>query len=92
MELPLRFKRLMTVRTEVEGAIIVGLLAENGIEAQAVGGHLAGFRAEVPAMVQVLVAETQVELAQEIVNEAKRASAALEAHSDDEDFDDDEAN
>ncbi len=87
MELPLRFKRLMTVRTEVEGAIIVGLLTDHGIEAQAVGGNLAGFRAEVPAMVQVLVAETQVELAQEIISEARRASAALETQSGD--FDDD---
>jgi len=57
---------LVRVTTEVEAALIVAALAEQGIKADAVSGAIAGFRAEVPADVAVVVQAEHLE-------EAKRA-------------------
>lgn len=46
---------LVSVPSEIEAAAIVTALAEEGIEATATGGFTAGFRAEAPGLVNVLV-------------------------------------
>ncbi len=46
---------LTSVCTDVEAAAIVGALAALGIEASAIGGYTAGFRAEAPGRVNVIV-------------------------------------
>ncbi len=46
---------LTSVRTDVEAAAIVGALAARGIEASTTGGYTAGFRAEAPGYVNVIV-------------------------------------
>jgi hypothetical protein len=56
--------RLVTVahpRDDIEAQLIVNLLADAGIEAMATGGSLAGFRAETPADVCVVVRATDAE-------------------------------
>ncbi len=46
---------LTSVRTDVEAAAIVGALAALGIEASTTGGYTAGFRAEAPGCVNIIV-------------------------------------
>ena len=46
---------LTSVRTDVEAAAIVSALAARGIEASTTGGYTAGFRAEAPGLVNVIV-------------------------------------
>ncbi len=46
---------LTSVRTEVEAAAIVGALAARSIEASTTGSYTAGFRAEAPGCVNVIV-------------------------------------
>lgn len=61
-----------SVPEEVGAAAIVGLLAEHGIKAIAIGGTTAGFRAEAPGQVQVVVAEADHARATAIVREQSR--------------------
>ena len=46
---------LTSVRTDVEAATIVGALAARGISASTTGSYTAGFRAEAPGCVNVIV-------------------------------------
>jgi hypothetical protein len=46
---------LTSVRTDVEAAAIVGALAAYAIEASTTGGYTAGFRAEAPGYINVIV-------------------------------------
>ena len=55
------------VTTDFEAAAIVSALAAAGLKAMAVGGHTAGFRAEAPGDVSVVVPE----------NEAAQAAAVM---------------
>lgn len=61
-------KKAIAVRTEAEAAMVVQSLAAVGISAKAVGGHTAGFRAEAPGWVDVLVRESQLTAAKEILD------------------------
>ena len=51
------------VPTEPEGALIVGLLKNAGIQAQLVGGLASAFRAEAPGEVKVIVLEEDAQKA-----------------------------
>ena len=62
---------LSSVANEVEAAGMVTALAEYGIEASMVGGFTAGFKAEAPGSVQILVRRSDLD-------EAKRALAEIQ--------------
>lgn len=51
--------------TEVEAHLLVGALRDEGFEAAAMGGFTAGFVAEAPGLVKVLVRADQLAAAQE---------------------------
>ena len=59
---------LITVRNELEAMPLIAALAELGIEASSTGGFTAGFRAEAPGEVQIIVRSEDL----------ARATAALE--------------
>jgi hypothetical protein len=65
---------LTAVRTEQEAAIIVASLADNGIKARAVGDLTAGFRAEAPGSVQVLVRSSDLPQARVVLEADASAS------------------
>ncbi len=56
---------LSSVRTDVEAAAMVGALAERGIEASTTGGYTAGFRAEAPGFVNVIVKRKDLDRARQ---------------------------
>jgi len=61
--------KLTEVPTEAQAILIRDKLAECGIRAIYDGAAVAGFRAEAPAMVRVLVAEEHFERAKDLVSE-----------------------
>ncbi len=64
--------RLLSTNTEVEAAAIVGGLQQAGIKAVATGGYTAGFRAEAPGVVNVMVRETDVMRAQVVLADLQK--------------------
>jgi hypothetical protein len=56
---------LASVSAETEAAMIVAALAEHGIEASTTGGIIAGFRAEVPGHIDIIVRQEQLAKAQQ---------------------------
>jgi hypothetical protein len=56
---------LTTAANEIEAGAIVGLLAQYGIKALSTGGYTAGFRAEAPGNVAVLVRRADLDRARE---------------------------
>ena len=69
---PNRPERLLSVRTEIEATAIVTALVEYDIEAFAAGGYTAGFRAEAPGYVTVLVKHADLDRAKQAVAEIRR--------------------
>jgi hypothetical protein len=65
---------LTSAPLEMEAGIIVAALQENGIKATMSGQTTAGFRAEAPGWVQVLVAEEDLSRAQDILDQLRRES------------------
>ncbi|MBT4864944.1 MAG: hypothetical protein HON53_07500 [Planctomycetaceae bacterium] len=63
---------LISVPSEVEAAAIVGMLSEEGIEAKATGGLTAGFKAEAPGEVNVLVAAADAERAKLVLGQFEK--------------------
>lgn len=61
--------KLTVTRTELEAAAIVAALSAMGIEANATGGHTAGFRAEAPGYVEVWVRQQDLDRAQKALAE-----------------------
>jgi hypothetical protein len=57
------------VATDFEASAIVAALEAAGIKAMAVGGHTAGFRAEAPGDVAVVVQATEANPAEAILAE-----------------------
>lgn len=62
-----RLKTLLSVPNELEAAMIVNALEEHGIRARMAGAASAGFRAEAPGDVAILVAQDLVEHAREVL-------------------------
>lgn len=60
---------LVSVPSEIEAAAIVSVLSERGIEATATGGLTAGFKAEAPGEVNVLVSAADAERAKQVLDE-----------------------
>jgi hypothetical protein len=61
--------RVTSVRTEMEGSVIVSGLEDRGIKATMSGVYTTNFRAEAPGWVEVLVAEHDLAHAQEALVE-----------------------
>ena len=71
---PDRTTRLVAIahpRDDIEAQLITNLLADTGIEAMVTGGSLAGFRAEAPANVCVVVRAADAEAAREALAAAR---------------------
>ena len=60
---------IATVPTDFEAAAIVSALEAAGIKAMAVGGHTAGFRAEAPGDVAVVVPASEAKTAEAVLAE-----------------------
>lgn len=69
---------LLTVATEAEAAGIITALADYDVEAFATGGATAGFRAEAPGSVQVLVRAADLEKAQRALVEIEKDEATID--------------
>jgi hypothetical protein len=54
---------LSTAANEIEAASVVSVLADYGIEASTTGGFTAGFNAEAPGSVQILVRRSDLDRA-----------------------------
>ncbi len=70
-ERPEHVVRLTSTPTEREAAVIIATLEEVGIQSTMAGQFTAGFRAEAPGWVQVLVAEENLTRAQEVLAEVR---------------------
>jgi len=73
-----KLKKLATVWSEYEAAAIVNALEAEGIRAESVGGYTAGFRAESPSGVSVLVMEDDLERAKAILNGLRAHGAGVD--------------
>lgn len=62
-------KRLATFSSELDASAIVNLLEEHGVKALAVGGFTAGFKAEAPGFVDVMVLEGDLDAASGVLGE-----------------------
>ncbi len=58
---------LTRVRTDIEAASIVAALEGRGIKATATGGYTAGFRAEAPGEVSVIVRDEDLSRAKQVL-------------------------
>ena len=58
---------LISVPDDVQASLIVDLLEDHGIKATAVGGYTAGFKAEAPGLVDVLVMNDDLEQARVVL-------------------------
>ena len=70
--------RLTSVRNEMEAGIIIGALEQEGIQAAMSGVYTAGFRAEAPGWVEVLVAEDDFSQAQAILQQVRDQHADVD--------------
>jgi hypothetical protein len=77
-EHPEHIALLTSTPLEMEAGIIVGALEENGIKATMAGQTTAGFRAEAPGWVQVLVAEEDLESAKEVLVKLREESDEID--------------
>lgn len=64
---------LTSVTSDIEAAAIVAALAAQGIEASTTGGFTAGFRAEAPGVINVIVRQRDLVGALQIFNHLKEA-------------------
>lgn len=69
---------LLSVRCDAEAAMIVGDLANHGIEAFATGGYTADFIAGAPGDVKILVKHADVERAQQALAESHQTTVDWE--------------
>jgi hypothetical protein len=82
---------LTTVTNDFEASAIVSALEAEDIRSRAVGGYTAGFRAEAPGGVSVIVAEPDLERAKQVLDELRRHGADVDWSQVDVDKPDDEA-
>lgn len=59
--------KLATFTTEVEAQLLVGELADAGVDAQSSGALTASFRVEAPGEVAVLVRQSDLEKAKQVL-------------------------
>jgi hypothetical protein len=58
---------LVRLDNEMSASVVVAKLGESGIKATATGGFVAGFRAEAPGYVDVVVSEKDLAVARKIL-------------------------
>jgi len=75
---PMSPEVLASVPSELEAAAIVDALAAAGIRARAVGGYTAGFRAEAPGDVRVVVGRANLARAEEVLAEFRSQPAQVD--------------
>jgi hypothetical protein len=63
---------------EMQASVIVEALASRGIRAQMVGGFTAGFRAEAPGFVKVLVDAGELAAAREVLAECSSEAGEID--------------
>ena len=66
-------ERLVSVETETEASLIAGKLEEHGIEATVTGGYTSGFKTAVPGEVRVLVRNSDLARARDLLEEIRTA-------------------
>lgn len=69
---------LTRVANEVEASAIVDGLAAHGIHASTTGSHTAGFLAEAPGTVQIIVKSSHLARAQKALSELKKEFSSLD--------------
>jgi hypothetical protein len=69
---------LTSVHAEFQAEVIAAALRDRGIEARVLGGTLAGFRAEVPATVKVVVFRRDLSAAKALLAEVRAASVDID--------------
>lgn len=69
---------LVQVASEIEAEAIAAALEDRGIRAEAAGGYTAGFRAEAPGMVRILVRTEDLEKAKAALAEIQKDRAELD--------------
>ena len=75
---PEHLAQLTTVPTDMEASIIVAALKRAGIESTATGGYTAGFKAEAPGRVAVMVAEPDLPVAKNTIAKLKQENAEID--------------
>ncbi|MEN6405112.1 MAG: DUF2007 domain-containing protein [Thermoguttaceae bacterium] len=75
---PNRPEVLLSISNEIEASAIVNALADHGIRAMAVGGYIAGFRAEAPSSVAVIVSLSDFDRAKQALVEIQREQAEFD--------------
>jgi len=75
---------LTTAPSEGRAAVLVAALDAHGIEAEMVGGLTAGFKAEAPGEVRILVPHAQLEKARAALAEIEAEARRNESEPDDE--------
>jgi Putative prokaryotic signal transducing protein len=73
-----KLSKLTTVTGEYEATAIVSALEAEGIRATTVGGFTAGFRAEAPGGVTVVVLEDDLPRAKEILADLRQHGAGVD--------------
>jgi type III secretory pathway lipoprotein EscJ len=71
-------KRLLSVTSELEASAIVAALAAHGIKARYDGAYTAGFLAEAPGEIQVLVLEEDFARATDVVKDSDDHPAVID--------------
>lgn len=69
---------LCQLASEGEAHLVVGMLEAAGVPARAVGGFIAGFRAEIPATVAVLVDEGDLATARRLLAEHHKQAGNID--------------
>ncbi len=77
---------LTSAPSDAEAALIVAALEDRGINAHSTGELTAGFRAEGPGVVRILVPASELEAAREVWEEIREQWS--HSHNDDEEDDD----
>jgi len=75
---PEHLSKLTTVPTDMEASVIVAALNRAGIDATTTGGYTAGFKAEAPGVVAVMVAEPDLPMAQNTLEKLKQENAEID--------------
>lgn len=73
-----KLRTLIKVTSEVEAAILVAALAEHQIKAVSTGALTAGFRAEAPGMVSIMVEEDDLAIAQTALQQVQQGQSEID--------------
>ena len=75
---PISLQVVTSLTNEMEATVIVNALADHGIRAEAVGGFTAGFKAEAPGEVSVVVGQADAARARKALAEIRREFSEID--------------